>query len=124
MVKLILVFMGGGFGALSRYLVSGWVQESAGSGFPWGTMTVNVVGSMFIGLILGLSARVLWLTPQLRILLATGFLGGFTTFSTFSYETLSLMQDGELAYAGLNVVMTVVACLVGTWAGVTVARVL
>jgi len=122
--KLIFVFIGGGFGALARYVLAGWVQQSSGSGFPWGTMTVNVAGSMLIGLVLSLSTRALWITPQLRILLATGFLGGFTTFSTFSYETFSLLQDGELTFAGLNIAGTVIACLVGTWAGISVGRVL
>jgi len=122
--KLILVFIGGGFGALARYSLAGWVQQSSDSGFPWGTMTVNVAGSILIGLVMSLSTRVLWLTPQLRILLATGFLGGFTTFSTFSYETLSLVQEGELTFAGLNVACTVTACLFGTWAGISVGRIL
>ena len=122
--KFILVFMGGGLGAFARYVLAGWVQQSSGNGFPWGTLAVNVGGSLLIGLVMSLSSRMLWITPQLRLLLATGFLGGFTTFSTFSYETFSLVQDGELAFAGFNVVFTVMACLAGTWAGIAVGRVL
>lgn len=124
MQKFIMVFTGGGFGALVRYVLAGWVQESSGNGFPWGTMAVNVIGSLLIGLVMSLSSRTLWITPQMRLLLATGFLGGFTTFSTFSYETLSLIQDGEMAFASFNIICTVTACLVGTWAGMAVGRVL
>ena len=122
--KFIMVFIGGGLGAFARYVVAGWVQESSGNSFPWGTMTVNVIGSLLIGLAMSLSSRTLWMTPQVRLVLATGFLGGFTTFSTFSYETLSLIQDGEMAFASFNIVCTVTACLVGTWAGMAVGRVL
>ena len=122
--KFIMVFIGGGLGAFARYVVAGWVQESSGNSFPWGTMTVNVIGSLLIGLAMSISSRTFWITPQVRLVLATGFLGGFTTFSTFSYETLSLIQDGEMAFASFNIVCTVTACLVGTWAGMAVGRVL
>jgi len=122
--RYLLVFMGGGLGAVSRYLLSGWVQQVSGQNFPWGTMAVNIFGSFLIGVLMSLSARSLWISPQTRLLMVTGFLGGFTTFSTFSYETLSLAQDGELVQMGLNVMCTVAACLGGTWAGTAMGRIL
>ncbi len=94
MTTLLMVGLGGAFGAISRYLASGWVQSLTGDFFPWGTLAVNVIGSLTLGFV------VVWLqatvsSAELRELVAIGFLGSFTTFSTFSYEAFALFRDGE-----------------------------
>lgn len=94
MTLVLVVALGGAVGAVLRYLVGGWVQALAGTFFPWGTLTVNVVGSLALGFL------VVWLQaalsgPELRALVTIGFLGSFTTFSTFSYETFAMLRDGQ-----------------------------
>ena len=122
--KYFLVFLGGGIGAVSRYGLSGLVQRVSGAAFPIGTMSVNLLGSLFIGLIMSLSDRFLVITPNVRIFLTIGALGGFTTFSTFSYETIALMHDGEVIAAGLNVAATVIGCIAGAWAGIMLGKII
>lgn len=125
MQNLALVALGSALGGVARYLVTGWVSERVASTFPWGTMTVNVVGCLIIGLLAGLgdSQRV-GLPPEARAFLMIGVLGGFTTFSSFSLETLRLMHDGAWARAAGNVGLSVVVCMVGVALGYRLARVL
>jgi CrcB protein len=115
-MELVLIATGGALGAVSRYWMSGWVAAATDGSFPWGTLTVNVVGSFFLGFVLVLLDTMLDSTP-VRALVAVGFLGAFTTFSTFSYEALALIQDGEwsraLGYSGGSLVLGVVGVLVG-----------
>lgn len=120
--RTLAVGVGGFLGAVARYWLAGAVQRLAGSAFPWGTFAVNVSGSFLLGLLVTLSLeRVpLGLTP--RLLLTVGFCGGFTTMSTFSYETVMLLRDGSVAAATGNVVTTVLVCIVGVWFGGVVAR--
>jgi len=120
--KYVLVFLGGGLGAAARYGVAGIVQRLTGPVFPFGTLAVNVLGSFLIGLVLGLSERHMSLSPAFRTFFAVGVLGGFTTFSTFSYETMSLVQDGEIISAVANITGTVLCCLGGVWAGGLLGR--
>src|SRR3972149_1511878 len=87
------VACGGALGSMARYTVSGWVQTATGSLFPFGPLAVNVAGSLIIGFVLGLGAGRFLISTEWRLFLATGFCGGFTTFSTFSYETLALIED-------------------------------
>lgn len=99
MMALLVVASGGALGATARYLAAGWVQDFTGGFFPWGTMTVNVAGSFLLGF------AMIWLqdtlaSAEMRNLVTIGFLGSFTTFSTFSYETLAMMRDGEWWRAG------------------------
>ncbi len=122
--QYFLVFLGGGIGAVSRYGLSGMVQRLSGSIFPIGTMSVNVLGSLFIGLTISLSDRFMVITPNIRIFLTIGILGGFTTFSTFSYETIALMHGGEIITAGINVFVTVLCCLAGAWAGIMLGKII
>ena len=113
------IFLGGGLGALSRWWVSGWVATRVGETFPWGTMVVNVSGTLFAGFLAGLMVPEgrWWPSPELRQFLLLGFCGGYTTFSSFSLQTLSLLQDGEwLASAG-NVFASVILCLLAVWFG-------
>ncbi len=102
MLKFFCIAAGGALGAVARYGVSGWVQNAAPATFPWGTLCVNAVGSMLIGVFLGISE----LTPvssALRLLFAVGFLGAFTTFSTYSLETLNLFRDKETMLGLMNI---------------------
>jgi len=121
-VLYIAVF--GALGCLSRYYLSGWVYELFGRAFPYGTFAVNIVGAFCIGLIMEFSLRSALVSPQLRIGLTIGFLGGLTTFSTFSYETFRLLEDGELLIASANVLFSVMTCLIFTWLGIIVAKAL
>jgi len=112
----------GALGCLSRYAVSGWVYRLAGQALPFGTLAVNLLGSLLIGLIMEGSLRSTLLAPELRIGLTVGFLGGFTTFSTFSYETVRLLEEGSLLQAGGNVLLNATLCVLGAWLGIVLAR--
>jgi CrcB protein len=109
---------------VARYWLSGAAQSWTGAGFPSGTLVVNVLGSFVIGLVMTLSLERGAIDNDLRILLTTGFCGGFTTMSTFSYETLALVRDGEQLLALGNVGGTLVACLAAVWLGNLAARLL
>jgi fluoride exporter len=122
-VTLLVVGLGGAAGALSRYLASGWVQGLTGGFFPWGTFAVNVAGSFALGFSLAwLQATVT--SPVARELIAIGFLGSFTTFSTFSYEALAMLRDGEWLHAGGYVIGSVLLCLVAVALGAALAATL
>jgi len=112
----------GALGCLSRYWLSGWIYSLIGRGFPWGTLIVNVVGAFCIGLIMEFSIRSTLVSPMLRTGIAIGFLGGLTTFSTFSYETFRLVEDGDFLRAAANVFASVLICLLFTWVGIVTAR--
>ena len=120
-VALYIAFFGA-LGCLARYFLSGWVYKATGGVFPAGTLAVNIAGAFCIGLIMEFSLRSALISPTLRIGLTIGLLGGLTTFSTFSYETFRLLEDGELAIALVNVLASVVTCLVFTWLGIVAAR--
>ena len=122
METAIYIAVFGALGCLTRYLLSGWVYGLAGSAFPYGTFVVNIVGAYCIGLIMEFSMRSALVPPTLRIGLTIGFLGGLTTFSTFSYETFRLLEEGELLIASGNVLLSVMTCLVFTWLGIVSAR--
>lgn len=112
----------GALGCLSRYYLSGWVYNVFGSGLPYGTFAVNILGSFIIGLIMEYGLYSELISPNLRTGLTIGFLGGLTTFSTFSYETFRLLEDGELLIALINILASVLVCILFTWSGVIVAR--
>lgn len=118
----IAIFCAGG--GLARYYLSGWVYSLLGRGFPYGTLTVNLCGGYLIGLIMELGLRSTAISPSLRLGLTVGFLGGFTTFSTFSYETFSLLEDGRFITAFTNVLVSVVLSLLFTWLGIVTVRTL
>jgi len=121
MKALALVALGGGFGAACRYLLSGLLMRGATGGFPLGTLTVNLIGCLLIGLWAGLAARHAWLNGELRLLLVTGVLGGFTTFSAFGLESLQLLRRGEMAlawwYVGGSVLFGLIMVATGWWLG-------
>jgi fluoride exporter len=116
------IAIGSAIGGMSRYLVGGAVQRLAAGTFPVGTLLVNVTGSFLLGAILRYGVDTPTLTPELRAFLTVGFCGGYTTFSTFSYETAALMEDGEWTRAALYVALSVGVSLVATFAGFVAAR--
>jgi len=124
MQNYLMVFVGGGLGAAARYWLSGLVYQRFGGNFPSGTLAVNIVGCVLIGLMMSALEDRFVLYPSLRIFLTIGILGGFTTFSSFSFETIALLRDGEVLYASANVVLSVMMCLGGTWLGFSLGRML
>jgi fluoride exporter len=120
--RLLIVMLGGGFGSGARYLLGGWIAQAAGSAFPYGTIAVNAIGSFLIAAIMYLSLTANLIGPELRLALTTGVMGGFTTYSTFNYESISLFQQGAWLLGALNIAVTVVLCLAAGAAGLLVAR--
>jgi len=120
-ITIALFCAGGG---VARYYLSGWTHSLLGWGFPYGTLAVNVVGAYFIGLIMELSLRSAAIPGILRVGLTVGFMGGLTTFSTFSYETFKLLEDGRFMLAFANILASVAVCLLFTWLGIITARAL
>ena len=121
-MQILYIGILGGLGCLARYLVSGLTYQLCGRGLPYGTLAVNVIGSFLLGLIMEGSLRSTLLSPELRMGLTVGFMGGFTTFSTFSYETLRLLEEGSFLQAGANILLNVVVCLVFAAFGFFLAR--
>ncbi|MHB8893586.1 MAG: fluoride efflux transporter CrcB [Candidatus Geothermincolia bacterium] len=121
-MTVMLIAVCGALGCLLRYFLSGWVHGLLGRGFPYGTYAVNVVGAFLIGFIMELGLRSTLIPVELRTGLTIGFLGGLTTFSTFSYETFKLLEDGELLYAGVNILVSVMTCVLLTWLGILSAK--
>jgi CrcB protein len=122
-VIILAVLAGGMIGAPARYLTDRFVQARRDSVFPWGTFAVNMAGSAVLGFLLG-AERHLGLPPVLFALLGTGFCGGLTTFSTFGYETLRLLEDGAIGAAGLNVIGSLAVGVLVAWLGFQLAGLL
>jgi CrcB protein len=118
----VLVAVGGMIGSLARYWLSGLAQRLSGSELPVGTLSVNVLGSFLIGLVMVLSLERGWLDANGRIFLTAGVCGGFTTMSTFSYETWALLRDGDFFFACVNVAASLLVCLVAVWLGMLAGR--
>ena len=115
----LAVALGGALGTVGRYFISGVVANAFGETFPWGTLIINVTGSFVIGFfatLTGPDGRIL-VGSTARQFVMIGICGGYTTFSAFSLQTLYLMNDGEWLYAGGNIVISVVACMLAVWAG-------
>ena len=123
LTRTLLVALGGLLGSVARYWLSGVVQQASGGEFPLGTLAVNILGSFTVGLIMALSLERGVVPANARILLTTGLCGGFTTMSTFSYETVALMRDGEMMLALSNIAATVGSCVLAAWVGQAVSRV-
>ena len=122
MIKFLIVCGAGAAGCGARYLVAIAAGDKPGEAFPWGTLIVNVVGSFLIALVLELALRLKNLSPNLVLALSTGFMGGFTTYSAFNFQTTALALNGAVARAVLNVVATLVACAVAGLLGLWLAR--
>ncbi len=122
MTKYFMVGLGGCFGAILRFWLGGWISNRMGSRFPYGTFVINITGSFLIGLVLTLlTERTHW-SPSWRYLIPIGFIGGYTTFSTFEYETLRSFQDGEILIASLNVTLSVIVGFISVWCGVIAGK--
>jgi len=121
-IQIVAIAAGGATGAVMRFWVSGWVYGWLGRDFPYGTLFVNVTGSLLMGILSVLLIERLSLTPEWRGVILIGFLGSFTTFSTFSIETLNLIEAGALGKAFVNMALSVVLCVGAAWVGVIVGR--
>jgi CrcB protein len=121
-IMIWYVAVGSALGGMARFALASFVQQRTGPGFPTGTLLVNVTGSFLLGLLLRYALGVENVSAEMRALLTTGFCGGYTTFSTFSYETLALFEEGQLARGGSYVLLSVVLSLAATWLGFVAAR--
>lgn len=122
MGRFLWVCVGGAAGTGARYWLSGWAQRHAGPGFPAGTFAVNVIGSFLLGALMEIGVAGGMLAPTLRIALTTGVMGGFTTYSTFNYETIEYLREGAWALGFANVAATVLVCLGAGIAGLAAGR--
>jgi len=119
MLAYLWVALGGALGSVARFWVNDFVLQKTGSSFPWGILIINVTGSFLIGIFAAFTdpdGRIL-ASPNVRQFLMIGICGGYTTFSSFSLETLKRIQDGDWFYAGANIVLSVVLCLIAVWLG-------
>ena len=122
MQLVIYIAVFGALGCLARYWLSGWVYGLLGRGLPYGTFVVNVVGAFLIGLVMEFSLRSTLISQEMRVGLTIGFLGGLTTFSTFSYETFRMIEDAQFMSALANVLASSAACVLFTFVGIWTAR--
>ena len=122
MIKYLMVGIGGFLGAVARFWLDGFVSERLGATFPYGTFIINCTGSFLIGLVITIFAERAHWNPNWRYLIAIGFIGAYTTFSTFEYETLQTIQSSEFLIGGLYVGLSVVIGFVSVWLGVVAGR--
>ncbi len=122
MEKYLLIGLGGGVGSIARYVASRVVYHTVGESFPYGTLAVNIVGCLLIGFLMSFMQERLTVNSNYRFILIIGFLGGFTTFSSFSFETFELMRSGSVGASLLNVGYNVAGCLASTWGGYIIGK--
>ena len=123
-ILLTYAAIGGAVGTAARYLLTLAVQERAGGGFPIATLLINISGSILLGFLMKYGLEGSAASPEVRLMLTTGFCGGFTTFSTFSYETARMLEGGEWQRGLVYIMASVVVCLAGTFVGFALARML
>lgn len=123
-MRLIWIGLASFFGGIGRYLVDGWVSSATRGSFPWGTLAVNATGSFFLGFLFTLLTERFLPHPDLRFAVTVGFVGAYTTFSTFALETFRLAEDGAIGLAALNVVASVAAGMISVWLGIVAGRAL
>ena len=121
-MRLLLVCIGGAVGSGARYLTALWAASALGPAFPYGTLIINVLGSFLIAFIMHVGSATEMLSVDVRVMLTTGVMGGFTTYSTFNYETTGYFREGAWGIGMVNVGATVIGCLVAGLAGLMVAR--
>ncbi|MBL1352484.1 MAG: fluoride efflux transporter CrcB [Zetaproteobacteria bacterium] len=124
MKQMLAIAAGGALGAVMRWYVAGFIQRLSGSAFPWGTLTVNIVGSFLLGFLFVWMLERVTVGELARLAVTVGFLGAFTTFSTFSVETARLLQEGAFSMALGNVLAQVLICVTLAWLGMQLARIL
>ncbi|MDQ6995753.1 MAG: fluoride efflux transporter CrcB [Mariprofundaceae bacterium] len=124
MKQMLAIATGGALGAVMRWYVAGMIQRLSGSAFPWGTLTVNVLGSFMLGFLFVWMLERVTVGELARLAVTVGFMGAFTTFSTFSVETVRLLQEGALSMALGNVFGQIVVCVSLAWLGMLLARAL
>jgi CrcB protein len=122
MTRVLLIGVAGALGTLSRYLVGQWAREALGTGFPYGTLIVNVAGCFLIALVSELALATQMISPTVRLTLMTGFLGGLTTYSSFNYETTNLLRERAWATGLANIGVTFTLCFVAGLLGLALAR--
>jgi len=122
MARFLWICLGGAVGTGARYLICGWALRALGPSFPYGTLAVNVTGSFLLGGLMYLGVEAAMISPTFRLALTTGVMGGFTTYSTFSYETMRYLHEGAWGIALLNVLVTVFACIAACLLGWTGAK--
>lgn len=120
---LLLIGTGGLIGSIARYLAATYFTKVFPSAFPYGTFIVNIVGCLIIGIIFGISERFSWLTPEWRMFLATGFCGGFTTFSSFAYENIKLIQEGNFLVFATYSIASFALGLLAVFIGLTLTKI-
>ncbi|MBP9109239.1 MAG: fluoride efflux transporter CrcB [Pyrinomonadaceae bacterium] len=121
-LNIFLVGIGGMLGSILRFLAGHFINPVPASAFPYGTFTVNVVGGFLIGMVFGLSQRYEWMTPELRVFLAVGFCGGFTTFSAFAYENIVMLQEKDYLSFAVYSVLSFIACLAAPFVGLIITK--
>lgn len=117
LVRVLCVGVGGMAGSVARFLLSSWIMKVVGTAFPLGTFVVNLIGSLLLGAIMAIGVHTTSLSANAQLGLTTGVMGGFTTYSTFNFETLRLLEQRAWALAGLNLAVTLLGCLVAGWLG-------
>ena len=122
MSRFMWICLGGAVGTGARYILAGWAVTLLGAAFPFGTLLINILGSFAISLVMHLALSAKLIAPTLRLTLTTGLLGGFTTYSTFNYETIRLVQTGAWKLAIGNVAITLVTCFTAGLAGIALGR--
>jgi CrcB protein len=121
-MNLLMIGAGGFVGAILRYLVSGWAHRIGGASFPYGTLTVNVLGSFLLGFFFVIAEERFMITPPIRNFIAIGLLGAFTTYSTYSFESIMLLKEMMYVQATLNMALNLIVGLFAVWLGMTFAR--
>ena len=122
MFQIMAIAIGGALGAVSRYLVIGLVTDWLGKSFPYGTLIVNVIGSFLIGILYVVVVQKMHVSPELKSIMVVGFLGAFTTFSTFSLEAFNFINEGLVLNAITYILSSVILCIISVWAGVSAAK--
>jgi len=121
-MSILFLVLAGALGAVSRYALGGLAHNILGNSFPYGTLIVNVIGSLLIGFIMQISLSTDMVSPQMRTIIIIGFPGAFTTFPAFSYETAGLLEDGSMVAASINIVANVALSLVAVFLGIGLGR--
>ena len=121
--RFLLICLGGAIGTGARHMVAVWMARTVGTAFPYGTLLINLGGSFLLGLLMQLSLSTEMISADMRLIIGTGILGGFTTYSTFNYETLALITEDAWGAALVNIAATLIGCLVAGALGIGMARV-